>query len=77
MISILLTHRYIGLATDQSLVLLDEVGELSTILRKTINLAPFLLTLQLGRGTAPAEGVGICQAIAEELIRRKVRFPAC
>jgi DNA mismatch repair ATPase MutS len=28
----------------------------------------------LGRGTAPVEGAGICQAIAEELIRRKVRF---
>ncbi|GHJ88673.1 hypothetical protein NliqN6_5075 [Naganishia liquefaciens] len=39
----------LGLATNESLVLLDE----------------------LGRGTAPAEGFGICQAISEELIHRK------
>ncbi|KAG8977624.1 MutS protein msh4 [Tulasnella sp. 425] len=37
------------LATDKSLVLIDE----------------------LGRGTAPQEGIGISHAIAEELIRRK------
>ncbi|KAH8088295.1 muts domain V-domain-containing protein [Filobasidium floriforme] len=30
-----------------------------------------ILIDELGRGTAPVEGAGICQAIAEELIRRK------
>ena len=42
-----------GLATQRSLVLIDEVG----------------------RGTSVKEGVGISHAIAEELIRLKVRFP--
>lgn len=43
--------RIVGLATRNSLVLIDE----------------------LGRGTAPREGIGISHAIAEELIALKVR----
>jgi DNA mismatch repair protein MSH4 len=31
-----------------------------------------ILVDELGRGTAPSEGIGISHAIAEELIRRKV-----
>ena len=45
-----LSHFRSGVASSNSLVLIDE----------------------LGRGTAPKEGVGISHAIAESLIRLKV-----
>jgi DNA mismatch repair protein MSH4 len=48
------TSMILGLASSQSLVLIDE----------------------LGRATAPKEGVGISHAIAEELIKLKVS-PVC
>jgi hypothetical protein len=35
------------------------------------------LTSQLGRGTAPQEGVGLSHAIAESLIQRKVSDEVC
>lgn len=35
------------------------------------------LTSQLGRGTAPQEGVGLSHAIAESLIQRKVSDDVC
>jgi hypothetical protein len=50
------------MASSCSLILIDEVGHGSD---QTDG--------QLGRGTSPAEGVGLSHAIAEDLIKRKVR----
>lgn len=54
----------LGMASARSLVLLDEVSAYTNV--------TWLDDYQLGRGTAPQEGVGLSHAIAESLAQRSV-----